>query len=226
MAALTSTILSTSMSHDGCSLLVSGGENVPYCSQNFQKFGGIYDEKTKNWIFPSNMKDHICIYINGINDMSNEKCDTQSHTSGSVSFQISDSSENKTDEKYDGTRITNLSNNIIQSHIPSSTFSQISDNSVSKNEEKYKPRQTRSNKHSSKILKFKKYSDKSVAVFGRTDPEATKHYKEHLKQLGGKFNLFLKYHNESRPGWIFSNKKADQVKQLVKSINIGVIKSS
>ena len=44
-----------------------------------------------------------------------------------------------------------------------------------------------------------KYSEKAVAVFGNTKP-----IKDTLKELGGKFNPFLKRNGAATPGWIFS----------------------
>lgn len=54
------------------------------------------------------------------------------------------------------------------------------------------------------------YSEKAVAVFGDT-----KAIKEHLKELGGRFNPSLNYNGEKRAGWIFSKKQADKVKELI-----------
>lgn len=54
------------------------------------------------------------------------------------------------------------------------------------------------------------YSEKAVAVFGDT-----KAIKEQLKELGGRFNPSLNYNGEKRAGWIFSKKKADEVRSLI-----------
>lgn len=54
------------------------------------------------------------------------------------------------------------------------------------------------------------YSEKAIAVFGDT-----KAIKDQLKELGGRFNPALNYNGEKRAGWIFSKKKADEVKELI-----------
>jgi len=59
-------------------------------------------------------------------------------------------------------------------------------------------------------LRLVKYSEKAYALFGESRP-----YKEQLKQIGGKFNPYLKENGEKSPGWIFSAKKLDQLKELV-----------
>lgn len=56
------------------------------------------------------------------------------------------------------------------------------------------------------------YSEKAIAVFGDT-----KAVKEQLKELGGRFNPALNYNGEKRAGWIFSKKKADEVRNLMAS---------
>lgn len=56
------------------------------------------------------------------------------------------------------------------------------------------------------------YSDKAIAVFGDT-----KAIKDQLKELGGRFNPSLNYNGEKRAGWIFSKKKADEVRHLMAS---------
>lgn len=50
------------------------------------------------------------------------------------------------------------------------------------------------------------YSDKAIAVIGNTKP-----IKEHLKNLGGKFNPFLK----CGPGWIFPKTKRAAIKNII-----------
>ena len=50
------------------------------------------------------------------------------------------------------------------------------------------------------------YSEKAFAIIGETKP-----IKEQLKQLGGKYNAFLK----CGPCWIFSKKKIDEVKKAL-----------
>lgn len=59
-------------------------------------------------------------------------------------------------------------------------------------------------------LEMVDYSEKAIAVFGDT-----KAIKEQLKELGGRFNPSLKYNGEKRAGWIFSKKKADEVRELL-----------
>lgn len=61
-------------------------------------------------------------------------------------------------------------------------------------------------------LEMVDYSEKAVAVFGDT-----KAIKEQLKELGGRFNPSLNYNGEKRAGWIFSKKKADEVRNLTAS---------
>lgn len=62
------------------------------------------------------------------------------------------------------------------------------------------------------------YSEKAIAVFGDT-----KAIKEQLRELGGRFNPSLNYNGEKRAGWIFSKKKADKVKELIKPTEISGI---
>lgn len=61
-------------------------------------------------------------------------------------------------------------------------------------------------------LEMVDYSEKAIAVFGDT-----KAVKEQLKELGGRFNPSLNYNGEKRAGWIFSKKKADEVRSLTAS---------
>ena len=61
-------------------------------------------------------------------------------------------------------------------------------------------------------LRLVKYSEKAYAIFGETKP-----LKEKLKEIGGKFNPFLKENGEKSPGWIFSAKKLEQLTELVNS---------
>ena len=58
-------------------------------------------------------------------------------------------------------------------------------------------------KPSSNVV-LKKYSDKSIAVYGDT-----KIYKDKLKALGGKWNANLR----DGPGWIFPNKCKDDIER-------------
>lgn len=62
------------------------------------------------------------------------------------------------------------------------------------------------------------YSEKAVAVFGDT-----KAIKEQLKELGGRFNPALNYNGEKRAGWIFSKKKADEVRNLMASEKVEAV---
>lgn len=59
-------------------------------------------------------------------------------------------------------------------------------------------------------LEIVNYSEKAIAVFGDT-----KAVKEQLKELGGRFNLYLSYKDGKRAGWIFSKRQADKVKTLI-----------
>jgi hypothetical protein len=61
-------------------------------------------------------------------------------------------------------------------------------------------------------LRLVKYSVKAYAIFGETKPLRTR-----LKEIGGKFNPYLKENGERSPGWIFSAKKYDQLTKLVNS---------
>lgn len=56
------------------------------------------------------------------------------------------------------------------------------------------------------------YSLKAVAVFGNT-----KDVKEQLKELGGKFNMNLTYNDNKQAGWVFSNRKKEE---LIKALNL------
>lgn len=56
------------------------------------------------------------------------------------------------------------------------------------------------------------YSEKSLAVIGDTKP-----IKDTLKELGGRFNRFLKPDgpdSEAVPGWIFSIKKKEELEKI------------
>ena len=61
-------------------------------------------------------------------------------------------------------------------------------------------------------LEIVDYSEKAIAVFGKT-----REIKDQLKELGGKFNPALRYNDEKRAGWIFSKKQADKVRALLAS---------
>lgn len=67
-------------------------------------------------------------------------------------------------------------------------------------------------------LEMVDYSEKSIAVFGDT-----KAIKEQLKELGGRFNPSLNYNGEKRAGWIFSKKKADEVRNLMASEKVEAV---
>lgn len=54
------------------------------------------------------------------------------------------------------------------------------------------------------------YSDRSFAIFGDTKPLAAQ-----LGELGGTFNRFLKKDGAATPGWIFSNKRLDNVRKAL-----------
>jgi hypothetical protein len=58
------------------------------------------------------------------------------------------------------------------------------------------------------------YSEKSVAIIGET-----KEWIEELKQIGGRFNRNLKVGENSVPGWIFTKKKEDIVREFVEKSN-------
>lgn len=51
----------------------------------------------------------------------------------------------------------------------------------------------------------------------------TKAIKEQLKELGGRFNPSLNYNGEKRAGWIFSKKKADEVRNLMASEKVEAV---
>jgi hypothetical protein len=61
-------------------------------------------------------------------------------------------------------------------------------------------------------LRLVKYSEKAYALFGETKP-----LRNQLKEIGGKFNPYLKENGEKSPGWIFSAKKLEQLTELVNS---------
>ena len=59
------------------------------------------------------------------------------------------------------------------------------------------------------FLKMVEYSEKSFAVIGDT-----KEIKGNLKEMGGRFNKFL----SCGAGWIFSNKKREEVEILINNL--------
>ena len=67
-------------------------------------------------------------------------------------------------------------------------------------------------------LSLHNYTEKSVAVFGDTKP-----FSDRLKELGGRYNPNLTLNGEKTPGWIFSNKKKEELQQLINNINNGEI---
>lgn len=67
-------------------------------------------------------------------------------------------------------------------------------------------------------LEIVDYSEKAIAVFGDT-----KSIKEQFKELGGRFNPALNYNGGKRAGWIFSKKKADEVRNLMDSEKVGAV---
>lgn len=67
-------------------------------------------------------------------------------------------------------------------------------------------------------LEMVDYSEKAIAVFGDT-----KAIKDQLKELGGRFNPALNHNGEKRAGWIFSKKKADEVRNLMASEKVEAV---
>lgn len=59
-------------------------------------------------------------------------------------------------------------------------------------------------------LNVQEYTEKSIVLTG----EDTKAYKEELKKIGGRYNPYLK----CGPGWIFSKKKEDELKEKIKEL--------
>lgn len=62
-------------------------------------------------------------------------------------------------------------------------------------------------------IKVEDYSSKSIVVYGET-----KIYKEKLKELGGKYNGNLSV----GPGWIFSNKKKEEIIEWQQSLSSNI----
>ena len=54
------------------------------------------------------------------------------------------------------------------------------------------------------------YSEKAIALFGDT-----REIKDQLKEIGGRYNPYLKNNGSKVPGWIFSKSKADKVRELI-----------
>ena len=63
------------------------------------------------------------------------------------------------------------------------------------------------------LLSLEDYTDKSFTVHG----DATKTYKDYLRNMGGKFNRNLK----NGPGWVFPLSKKEQVVEFVTLVNSG-----
>jgi hypothetical protein len=88
-------------------------------------------------------------------------------------------------------------------------------------DEKYKPKQEKkervSDEYKSLItevdgIKVIKYSEKSFILVG----ENTVNYKAELIQLQGRFNNNLSFEGEKVKGWVFSTKRINSVKELLK----------
>lgn len=69
-------------------------------------------------------------------------------------------------------------------------------------------------KQDSKI-KIYDYSDRAIAVYGDTWT-----IKDKLKELGCKYNKFLTINGKKTPGWIISNKKRQEVEEIINSSKI------
>lgn len=78
-----------------------------------------------------------------------------------------------------------------------------------------------------KLYYIKGYSERSDAVIGFCDREATRPFKAQLSRLGGKFNSSLRddRSNERVPGWVFSSKSAGEnnLEEFVQKVNSGEI---
>ena len=86
----------------------------------------------------------------------------------------------------------------------------VIDSKVNKTKESKQNAPEKTKIDSVKGLEIIDYSEKAIAVFGDT-----KAIKEQLKELGGRFNLYLSYKDGKRAGWIFSKRQADKVKTLL-----------
>ncbi len=61
------------------------------------------------------------------------------------------------------------------------------------------------------VISIQNYSEKAIAVFGETKP-----IKDHLLNIGGKFNPSLKGENDTkRAGWIFPKSKVAEVRKIL-----------
>ena len=63
---------------------------------------------------------------------------------------------------------------------------------------------------SSESFNLVDYSEKAIALFGDTKP-----IKDKLKELGGRFNPFLKFNGEKTAGWIFKKDVELDLKTLI-----------
>ena len=57
------------------------------------------------------------------------------------------------------------------------------------------------------------YSERALIVIGDT-----KQIKDQLKELGGRFNRYLKHDNKQVAGWVFSKKVSDKVNNLINNL--------
>lgn len=62
-------------------------------------------------------------------------------------------------------------------------------------------------------IEIVEYSEKSIAVFGNTTP-----IKDVLNDLGGRFNWYLNYNGEKKPGWIFSKKNEAELRRVLNQV--------
>ena len=62
-------------------------------------------------------------------------------------------------------------------------------------------------------VRLEQYTEKSIAVFGNTQP-----IKEKLKELGGKFNSNLR----GQPGWIFTLSSRPRVEEYISTLPDGL----
>lgn len=78
------------------------------------------------------------------------------------------------------------------------------------NPEYKKPVKTQVEKVDVEGFKLIDYSNKAIALFGDTKP-----LKDKLKELGGRFNPFLKLDGEKMAGWIFKKELEQDLKLLI-----------
>ena len=72
------------------------------------------------------------------------------------------------------------------------------------------------------ILTVENYTPRSVVVRGK-DEDATRRRKDELRKLGGRYNPRLRMDDGRCPGWIFSRKDYDRVKEYVDQVNVALI---